>query len=233
MSGKAPIGLDSYTYAQENFIQWGIPFSFIFRSRFALFFFSFILNHYVMTYRHLAGSHCILDVGCGLGLPMRCLRHLGLRSKAIALDVSAKYLRRVVKLGIYNDYVLASAKYIPFKEKSFKSLMCLQVLEHLTKMDGVTALKELSQVADLVIVTTPVGFVEADANPINPFQKHKSGWYPEDLIYFGYKVRGYGWLRIKRFYRIIPILIILNFFFALIIQHVPRFAYYMYAIKTK
>lgn len=50
-----------------------------------LFFFSLLSSHYRITYKQLAGagSQCILDVGCGLGLPMRCLQRLGLLSRVI------------------------------------------------------------------------------------------------------------------------------------------------------
>lgn len=221
---------DSYSFAQENLIQWGIPFGFLFKSRFALFFFSFLSNHYVMTYKQLTRYRCILDVGCGLGLPMRCLRQLGLRSEVIGVDVCVRYLQRVKKLEIYDDLVLASAKCLPFKKKSFDSLMCLQVLEHLTKRDGVTALGELSRVAETVIITTPVDFVEADVNPANPYQKHLSGWVPRDMRHVGYKVTGYGWIRLP----FCPLLLsLLNFILLPFLRHFPEIAYYMQAVKLR
>ena len=163
-----------------------------------------------MTYKQLTGLRCILDVGCGLGLPMRCLRCLGLRTRVIGVDVYVEYLRRVKKLAIYDDRVLASATRLPFKEKSFDSIICLNVVEHLPKKEGITALEELSLCSRQVIVTTPVGFVEADADPRNPFQKHKFGWHPEDLKHLGYKVRGFGWFRIPHLSRLVPLLVLLN-----------------------
>lgn len=87
-----------------------------------------------MTYKQLTVSLCILDVGFGLGLPMRCLRRLGLLSRVIGVG-GCEIFAKVKKLEIYDDLVLASAKCLPFRESSFDSLVCLQVLEHLTKRD--------------------------------------------------------------------------------------------------
>jgi len=224
-------GLDSYASTQENLIQWGIPFAFLFRSRFALFLFSLLSSHYLMSYKQLIGSRCILDVGCGLGLPMRVLRRLGLPSRVIGVDVHIQYLRRVKKLEIYDDRVLASAVYLPFREKSFNSVICLQVLEHLTKRDGVTALRKLSRVADTVVVTTPVSFVKADVDPRNPFQKHRSAWYPEDLEHLGYMTKGYGWFRITKHSCLAPLLVLMNIILIPMLRGLPRLAYHMYAVK--
>ncbi len=222
---------DPFLDAQENLIQWGLPFAVLFKSRFVMFYVSFLLSHYMVTYRQLVRAHRILDVGCGLGLPVRCLQRLGLSSKVIGVDVYAKYLRKVKKIGIYEDCVLATVKYLPFKSNFFDSVMCLQVLEHLSKKEGKLALDELSRVADTVVVTTPVGFVEADSDSANAFQAHKSGWYPQDLRNFGYTVKGYGGVRIKKLSRLAP-LMIFNVVLAPLLTYAPRFAYHMYAVKT-
>jgi len=114
--------------AQERLVQWGIPFGLLFKSKIALFFFSFFLSHYVLTFRQLSGSKRILDVGCGMGLPVKCLRQLGLSAKFIGVDVYGDYLKRVKSSGLYDDCVMASVECLPFKADSFESVMCLQVL---------------------------------------------------------------------------------------------------------
>jgi len=122
---------------------------------------------------------------------------------------------------------------LPFKENSFDPLICLNVVEHLQKERGITALEELSRVAHAVIVTTSVGFVEADADPLNPFQKHMSGWYSEDLKYLGYKVRGFGWFRIPSLSRLVPFLVLLNVVLVPLLRCAPRFAYHMYGVRRR
>lgn len=222
---------DFYSYTQENLIQWGMPFAFLFRSRFTLFLLSLLSSHYTMTYRRLIGSHCVLDVGCGLGLPMRVLCRLGLSSRVIGVDLYVQYLKKVKGLKIYDDRILASAKYLPFKEKAFDSVICFQVLEHLSKRDGMVALSGLSTVADISVVTTPVSFVKADIDPRNPFQTHKSGWYPEDFEKLGFKVKGYGWFKISRRESLAPLLIVMNIVLLAMLRRSPRFAYHMYSVK--
>ena len=193
---------------------------------------SFLSSHYVMTYKQLVGSRLILDVGCGSGLPMRCLRRLGLVSRVVGVDVFVSYLHNVKRLGIYSNCVVASAEFLPFRERSFDSLICLQVIEHLDRRGGFAALRELSRVADKVIVTAPVGSVEADVDQWNPFQRHRSGWYPEDLRRLGYDVRGFGWFRILRLSRLAPLFVMFNLVLALALRQAPRLAYHMYAVKT-
>jgi ubiquinone/menaquinone biosynthesis C-methylase UbiE len=163
---------------------------------------------------------------------MRVLRRLGLSSRVIGLDVYVQYLKNIKVLKIYDDRILASAKYLPFKEKAFDSVICFQIIEHLSKRDGMVALSELSKVADIGVVTTPVSFVKADVDPRNPFQKHKSGWYPEDFEQLGFRVKGYGWFKISRHLRLAPILIIMNIILFPILRRSPRFAYHMHAVKA-
>ena len=221
-----------FAAAQERSVQWGIPFEVLFKSKIALFFFSFFFSHYLLTFRQLSGSRRVLDVGCGMGLPVKCLRRLGLSAKFIGVDVYGDYLKRVKSSGLYDDCVMASVEYLPFKAGSFDSVMCLQVLEHLSRRGGDLMLASLCDVASTVVLTTPVGFVENAVDSANAFQDHKSGWYPCDLRALGFEVRGYGGLGVGRLVNFRPFMIFNGFFVPLVI-YFPELAFHMFAVRKR
>jgi SAM-dependent methyltransferase len=223
---------DEFEEAQENLIQWGIPFKVLFKSRFALFFFSFLFSHYFLTFQQLVKTNHVLDVGCGMGLPVKCLKRLGVSARFIGVDIHSRYLKKVKRSGFYDDCVLANVCYLPFKKDSFDSVMCLQVLEHLSQRDGIITLDYLSNVGSKVILTTPVGFVENDISSANLFQDHKSGWWPGNLRDLGYEVRGYGGVRMGKLGRFKPFLAF-NVIFAPMLIYVPALAFHMFAVKNK
>lgn len=164
---------------------------------------------------------------------MKCLQALGLQAKVTGVDTCRTYLRRLKHHEIYDSLIRASAKFLPFREKMFDALIFLQVLEHMTKKDGLNILKEMPRVADTIILTTPVGFIEAEVDFGNPFQTHRSGWFPKELRKLGYTVKGYGWLKIRAVKHLPLILlfflVMLNIIVTPILRCAPRFAHHMYA----
>jgi SAM-dependent methyltransferase len=222
--------LGEFEAAQENLVQWGIPFKVLFKSRFALFFFSFFFSHYMLTFRQLVKANSVLDVGCGMGLPVKCLKRLGVSARFIGVDVYAHYLKRVKQSGFYDDCVLANVKFLPFRSDSFDSVMCLQVLEHLSQKDGNIVLNSLPDIARTVVLTTPVGFIENDFDSANIFQDHKSGWYPKDLRALGYNVKGYGGVRVGKIVRFKPFFLF-NIVFAPLFIYFPVLAFHMFAVR--
>lgn len=94
---------------------------------------------------------------------------------------------------IYNDLILGDVRYLPFKDKSFDAIICMEVLEHLQKGDGEKLLSELERVArKQILLTTPVGKYEQHLFGGNPYQEHRYIWNPRELKALGYKVRGVG-----------------------------------------
>jgi len=58
--------------------------------------------------------------------------------------------------------------------------------EHAAKADAVKILKHLPRCAPVVWIATPWGINEQGAIRGNPFNVHKSTWYPEDFELLGY-----------------------------------------------
>lgn len=80
-------------------------------------------------------SELVLDVGSGGG---SYTRSIGERSTVIALDLS----RRAIESARENlrrletiFFIVSDADHLPFKEKSVDSILCIDVVEHLVRVD--------------------------------------------------------------------------------------------------
>jgi SAM-dependent methyltransferase len=130
----------------------------------------------------------VLDVGCGQGYPMQMLKMLR-PVKATGVDLFEEYLKEARKLKLYDKLVVSDVRKLPFPAKSFDSVICLQVIEHQTKKDGLKLLKDLEKIARYqVIIATPIGYFDHPDMDDNELQRHKSGWYDKDFTDLGYKV---------------------------------------------
>jgi SAM-dependent methyltransferase len=138
-----------------------------------------------------------LDIGCGKGEPMRFIN----RDKqfyAVGVDIFELYLRQCRHQNIHNDYVLCDVRRLPFREKSFNTVLCLEVLEHLERGDGQRLLQAIEKIArHQVIISTPAGTYKQEAYDDNPHQEHRYIWIPSEMKRFGYKVRGCGLRNIR------------------------------------
>jgi len=101
--------------------------------------------------------------------------------------------------GTYRDLVRGDVTRLPFKDRSFDIALCAEVIEHLRKDDGPRLVHELERVATKrIVLTTPNGFVPYRSllhdrfQDGNPLSIHLSGWEPEELKRFGYRISGNG-----------------------------------------
>ncbi len=134
----------------------------------------------------------ILDLGCGKGGPMRFInRHK--QFHCVGLDIFGPHLSKAKEQGSHNDYVLCDVQRPPIKEKTFDIVLCLEVLEHLSKEDGQKLIADMERIARRqVIVTTPLGRYRQGTFDENPYYEHKYIWSPEELKRLGYKVKTLG-----------------------------------------
>jgi SAM-dependent methyltransferase len=139
-------------------------------------------------------SRSILDLGCGRGEPMRYLgRHKELYS--VGVDIWKPTILEAKGKLSHDDYLLCDIKKLPVKTKSFDTVMCLEVLEHLDKESGLNLLREMESIArNQVIISTPLGDYETGvlSTKGNPYQLHVYMWKPADLKKRGYKVKLLG-----------------------------------------
>lgn len=65
----------------------------------------------------------------------------------------------------------------------------LDVIEHMEKEDGHNFLNYVFYKFNHFIVFTPSGFYEQEATKDNPYQEHVSGWFEEDFLSYGMRVK--------------------------------------------
>ena len=136
----------------------------------------------------------LLDVGCGTGIIGALCRVYRDVDRLVGIDAHGPSLALCRRHAFYDLCVEASldAGPLPFANREFAVATAVEVIEHLTKSAGLALLAELERVADLVIVTTPCGFMPQGELMSNPLQRHQSGWTPADFTRRGYTVRGVG-----------------------------------------
>jgi SAM-dependent methyltransferase len=140
----------------------------------------------------------ILDVGCGNGDPMSVINR-DHTFQATGVDIYAPYLQVCKKRGVYSNLVRSDIRDLPFKDKSFDTVICFHVIEHLTKKEGLFLIKKLETIArKRVVLAMPLGDLPQEEYDGNKHQEHKSEWYPSEFKKMGYKVVGQGLMAIYR-----------------------------------
>ena len=140
----------------------------------------------------------VLEVGCGRNSLM-VKSHLVEKADVTGVDVFQPYIDSHKKDGLYKDCICGDITKMDFRDKTFDTVVCMDVIEHLAKEDGVRLLIKMRRWGDRVIITTPNGFTTSDV-PFdnNPQMIHVSGWSVEELQRYGYKVRGLsGWKQLR------------------------------------
>lgn len=138
----------------------------------------------------------VLDIGCGI-MPQKYVTP----KTHICCDPYLEYLNVLKKTNgnktdtsfiyIHSDWETV-LKILP--EKSIDTIFLLDIIEHVEKQEALKLLKLSEKIARVqIVVFTTLGFIKQehidgkDAWGLSggKFQKHKSGWYPEDF--------GEGW----------------------------------------
>lgn len=140
-------------------------------------------------------GHCetLLDVGCGESSPVRQFTREVKYS--VGVDSHQPSIDRSRAAFIHTDYrcrnILEIGK--EFAPRSFDCVIALDVIEHLTKEDGLRLLDAMESIARRrVVIFTPNGFLPQPAEADNPHQLHVSGWTPDAMRARGYRVIGVG-----------------------------------------
>lgn len=135
----------------------------------------------------------IVDLGCGKGINgflIRLSRYLQ-NAKLIGMEINNDYINFCKKFNIYDQIIKQSLPKLPFKNSSVNLILCTEVIEHLTRKDGLMLLDEIERVCrGRAIITTPNIFFET--MPGDPEDKHLSIWSIKDFRSRGYKVYGIG-----------------------------------------
>ncbi len=152
----------------------------------------------VMLSKELKPGWSVLDVGCG-----KCSALYGIRDRhkiySTGLDFYVPYIEESKTLKIHDNYVHGNIKNLAslFELDSFDCVISTEVIEHLSKSEGLKMLEEIERIArKKVILTTPNGFLPTYAGPKdNPTESHISGWTTEELKKLGFEVYGLNGFR--------------------------------------
>lgn len=151
-------------------------------------------TNWFLVWKHLDKTgESILDLGCGKGNPMRFLnRHH--RFYSVGLDGFEPCIRQCQSIGSHDALVPGDMRLLPFKNKSFDVVVCLQTLEHFSREEGKKLLKDMESIArKQVILTTDVGeYVQIHTLDNNPLQEHKYVWSVAELGDLDFKIFGIG-----------------------------------------
>jgi len=153
-------------------------------------------------------GHSILDVACGLGrwgyllrTNFWCTRHGGdsEEPQVIGVDLFQPILSKVKYHRIYDEVLRCHVSYLPFKDRSFDTVLASEIIEHLEYSEGMLLLNEVERIARrAVILTTPNllrkrGGLDTREG-FNPYERHITRWSIQRLRARGYKVYGTGFL---------------------------------------
>jgi len=136
----------------------------------------------------LEGCSSVLDIGCG---PQSLVSQCPGSCYSVGLDVFRGCLTEGSRNHTHTDFVQGDVRNLCFRPRSFDAVVALEVLEHLPKDQGSALLSAMETIASkAVLLTTPNGFVEQEELEGNPFQRHLSGWVPEEFRALGFEVVG-------------------------------------------
>jgi len=184
--------------------------------------------------QNLRGCKSVLDLGCGANSP---IKHCSVPF-SVGVELFDAYLEESRRKGIHNEYLKGNITEIDFPAKSFDAVLCLEVLEHLTKAQGYELITKMETWArKKVIITTPNGLVWQDSLDGNPLQEHKSGWSAYELQQLGFEVHGIrGWKKLRGYrgkirYRPLFFWAKLSHISQWVTYYYPSFAFQLFAVK--
>lgn len=156
------------------------------------------LLYYTVLNCQLKGMESVLDIGCGARSPLSDLKK---EFYSVGVDIFEPSIKQSKKAKLHDEYILGDVLKLKvlLKQRKFDAVFALDIIEHLEKKDGWKLLGEMEKIAKKkIIIITPYGFIRQHPYEKNPYQIHKSGWYPEDFKKLGYKVYGMRGLRFIR-----------------------------------
>lgn len=167
----------------------------------------FFLDRHIFRYfswqyqfkKYADGYDTLLDVGCGPHSEVQNLKNVKYK---VGIDLFAESIETSKRAGIHDKYFLMDVRKLlwKFASDSVHIVVANDLLEHLTKDDGMILLGDMNVLAlDRIIVFTPNGFIPQDSYDGNDLQIHKSGWTVKEMRRRGYKVIGIGgWKKLRK-----------------------------------
>ena len=137
----------------------------------------------------LEGCDRVLDVGCGSSLT---LRQLGVPNP-VGIEGYQPTFEEAKRRNTHDELVLGNVTELTryFQPRQFDACVAVDVIEHLTKPDGLQMMKNMESIArKKVVLFTPSGFLPQGHTDQGDLQPHLSGWEPDEMKKHGYEVIG-------------------------------------------
>jgi SAM-dependent methyltransferase len=137
----------------------------------------------------LLGCESVLDVGCGV---TQTMRYLGV-PKSVGAEGYAPAFEEAKRQGTHDQLVKCDVRNLSseFKAGQFDACVALDVIEHLTKEDGLKLMADMERIAKKkVIFFTPSGFLPQRHASSDDLQEHLSGWEASEMERLGYRTTG-------------------------------------------
>lgn len=137
----------------------------------------------------------VVDAGTGYCKTAWWIRTvLGMRRgwcKLYGLEIFPPYYSLALRLKIHDEVRLHDVLTPwPYPEGYFDISIGQQIIEHLTKEEGLVFLKNMEKYTkDRVIIATPHGYTDSTPLDGNDRNNHRSGWLPEDFEALGYNTK--------------------------------------------
>ena len=162
------------------------------------------------------GIHTVLDIGCGVGKIALFKRY-----DSVGCDIFPDSVELARKNGNYKTVMLLDVTNLPFADKSFDAITCIDVAEHLKKEDSIKLVDNMERIArKVVFIQTSWGYDgvlrAAYLFGKNPYLKHLCGWMPEEFGDRGYKI--YPTLNVKFKYGGLVLGTFINYLSAIILR---------------
>lgn len=137
----------------------------------------------------LVDCNSVLDAGCGCTWNMRWIG----APNTTGLEGYEPSYQKAMEMKTHDKLVKGDVREMDslFGEGQFDACVSLDVIEHLTKEEGLKLLKSMERVArKRVIIFTPSGFLSQRHTERGDLQEHISGWEASEMRAMGYEVMG-------------------------------------------
>ena len=131
----------------------------------------------------------VLDVGCGRSLSMRWL---GVKHP-VGIEAYRPAYEEAKRENTHDELICGDVRSLSehFKPGQFDACIALDVIEHLTKEDGLKLIEQMEKIARRkIIFSTPSGFLPQHHFEHGDLQEHLSGWEASEMEQRGYRVIG-------------------------------------------
>jgi hypothetical protein len=137
----------------------------------------------------VAGCQSVLDVGSGVSRTLRDMEVPNLTG----IEGYEPCVTEARRLQTHDNVVHGDVRKLGdyFGTRQFEACVALDLIEHLSKEDGLKLLEAMERIAGKrVIVFTPSGFLPQGHRDQNDLQVHLSGWEAAEMAKRGYRVTG-------------------------------------------